>query len=254
MRYRGYYYDTGTNLYYLQSRYYDANIGRFINADDADRLTEKQETIIQYNIFSYCENNPIIFLDYNGEKKRKKTNRKFNYFVVYYRDKTSNFEEQANYMKKTKYKNKDCYTVYFKSKAEFKSIWDRIGNNAIDIHLYVHGNAGQLCFKGEDMSESEMYYMSYKNIKGKVYLYSCNGGTSIKNGWSVAARLAKLLKGKKVRAVVNGSVYYRALNQIFARWPLTKEKNAYWADFYLVYGENYGIYRKKVGGRGKMPE
>ena len=38
LRYRGYYYDTGTNLYYLQSRYYDANIGRFINADDAELL------------------------------------------------------------------------------------------------------------------------------------------------------------------------------------------------------------------------
>ena len=32
-RYRGYYYDTETKLYYLQSRYYDPEIGRFINAD-----------------------------------------------------------------------------------------------------------------------------------------------------------------------------------------------------------------------------
>ena len=38
LRYRGYYYDTDTGLYYLQSRYYDSNIGRFINADDAELL------------------------------------------------------------------------------------------------------------------------------------------------------------------------------------------------------------------------
>ena len=31
--YRGYVYDTGTSLYYLQSRYYDPNMGRFLNAD-----------------------------------------------------------------------------------------------------------------------------------------------------------------------------------------------------------------------------
>lgn len=34
IRYRGYYYDTETGLYYLQSRYYDPHTGRFINADD----------------------------------------------------------------------------------------------------------------------------------------------------------------------------------------------------------------------------
>ena len=33
-RYRGYYYDNETGLYYLQSRYYDPNVGRFINADE----------------------------------------------------------------------------------------------------------------------------------------------------------------------------------------------------------------------------
>ena len=38
LRYRGYYYDTDTGLYYLQSRYYDSNIGRFINADEAEFL------------------------------------------------------------------------------------------------------------------------------------------------------------------------------------------------------------------------
>jgi RHS repeat-associated protein len=36
IRYRGYYYDSETGLYYLQSRYYDPELGRFINADDVD--------------------------------------------------------------------------------------------------------------------------------------------------------------------------------------------------------------------------
>ena len=62
LRYRGYYLDTDTNLYYLQSRYYDANIGRFINADDAESLCYGIESL-----FTYCNNNPINCIDYTGE-------------------------------------------------------------------------------------------------------------------------------------------------------------------------------------------
>ena len=62
LRYRGYYYDTDTGLYYLQSRYYDSNIGRFINADDSSMLLNNV-----YNLYAYCENNPINHIDSNGK-------------------------------------------------------------------------------------------------------------------------------------------------------------------------------------------
>ncbi len=62
LRYRGYYYDTDTNLYYLQSRYYDSNIGRFINADDSSMLLNNV-----CNLFAYCENNPIKHTDPSGK-------------------------------------------------------------------------------------------------------------------------------------------------------------------------------------------
>ncbi len=67
LRYRGYYYDTDTNLYYLQSRYYDSNIGRFINADDAEMITEEQnDNILQYNLFTYTFGNFINYTDAYG--------------------------------------------------------------------------------------------------------------------------------------------------------------------------------------------
>ena len=57
IRYRRYYYDTETGLYYLQSRYYDPDTGRFINADDVAFLGATGTTL-SCNLFAYCENNP----------------------------------------------------------------------------------------------------------------------------------------------------------------------------------------------------
>ena len=63
--FRGYYYDQETGLYYLQSRYYDPEIGRFINADDVAYLGVSS-TPLGYNLFTYCENNPIDRIDLDG--------------------------------------------------------------------------------------------------------------------------------------------------------------------------------------------
>ena len=63
-RYRGYYYDAETGLYYLNSRYYDPSIGRFINADDISYI---QPTDINgLNLFAYCGNNPVMYTDPEG--------------------------------------------------------------------------------------------------------------------------------------------------------------------------------------------
>ena len=64
-RYRGYYYDEETSLYYLQSRYYDATVGRFINCDAVDCLING-ETANTLNEFAYCENDPVDNDDPNG--------------------------------------------------------------------------------------------------------------------------------------------------------------------------------------------
>ncbi len=61
-RYKGYYYDTETSLYYLQSRYYDPDTGRFISADG-----QLNGGVLGYNMFAYCENNPINESDPSGD-------------------------------------------------------------------------------------------------------------------------------------------------------------------------------------------
>lgn len=64
--YRGYNYDVSTGLYYLQSRYYNPAYGRFLNADTTDILETTKGTIHGANLFAYCNNNPVMNVDYNG--------------------------------------------------------------------------------------------------------------------------------------------------------------------------------------------
>ena len=67
--YRGYCYDYDMGMYYLQSRYYDPNTGRFINADDTNYLNATG-TVLGCNLFAYCENDPVNNVDPRGNKKR----------------------------------------------------------------------------------------------------------------------------------------------------------------------------------------
>ena len=62
-RYRGYYYDTETQLYYLQSRYYNPATGRFINADG---YISTGTGLIGHNMYAYCNNNPVMYTDESG--------------------------------------------------------------------------------------------------------------------------------------------------------------------------------------------
>ena len=66
LRYRGYYYDSETGYYYLQSRYYDANICRFINADTYKYAKLQKNDFAGYSLFTYCCNDPINYSDPTG--------------------------------------------------------------------------------------------------------------------------------------------------------------------------------------------
>ena len=63
LRYRGYYYDSETKLYYLQSRYYNPVWGRFLNADG---IIGANGDLTSNNLFAYCSNNPVMFADPSG--------------------------------------------------------------------------------------------------------------------------------------------------------------------------------------------
>ncbi|MBO5906564.1 MAG: RHS repeat-associated core domain-containing protein [Clostridia bacterium] len=63
-RYRGYYYDADLGLYYLNSRYYDAVVGRFINPDAV--MASVCGDLRGSNFYAYCFNNPVNMSDSDG--------------------------------------------------------------------------------------------------------------------------------------------------------------------------------------------
>ena len=66
LRYRGYVYDQETNLYYLKSRYYNPQWGRFLNADS---FASTGQGLTGNNMFAYCGNDPINFADTAGTRR-----------------------------------------------------------------------------------------------------------------------------------------------------------------------------------------
>ena len=64
IRYRGYYYDTETGLYYLKSRYYDPEVCRFMNSD---AFVSTEQGVVGTNMFAYCGNDPVNRVDPTGQ-------------------------------------------------------------------------------------------------------------------------------------------------------------------------------------------
>ena len=88
LRYRGYYYDTETQLYYLQSRYYSPDLMRFISQDDPV-FSNAQSQPFGSNLYVYCMGNPVNLADAVGYQpewagaicKKAKSTWIYKYFV-----------------------------------------------------------------------------------------------------------------------------------------------------------------------------
>lgn len=69
-RYRGYYFDQEIGLYYLQSRYYNPVVGRFVNTDLIE-IVAFDQNVMSHDLFAYCENEPVFNCDFYGYVKTR---------------------------------------------------------------------------------------------------------------------------------------------------------------------------------------
>ena len=101
IRYRGYYYDTETGYYYLQSRYYDPSICRFINSDAPEIAKISKGITAGSNSFAYCNNNPINDSDPSGAFSSKDIKNFFSQVFKWIKNKiTSAIKNRIGYYKK----------------------------------------------------------------------------------------------------------------------------------------------------------
>ena len=208
LRYRGYYYDTDTGLYYLQSRYYDSNIGRFINADSADMISKNA-----LNLFSYCACNPIMYVDSNG------------YYRAYIFS-NAQFYNESKYIRdslKRYFKNNLSSNLYKLNTAKkFIKKWNAI-KSADVIVLNAHADQKQIF---DDLTRNKIFNkLCILKCKALIIL-GCNAGHYNYIWNNVAYNFSLSITGTVVAS--DGTVYSESTypyNSKIVREPYFESRN-----------------------------
>lgn len=126
-RYRGYVWDDETGLYYLRSRYYNPEWGRFQNSDV---IIENKKTILSNNSMNYCTNNPITYLDNGGMSKT------YVYYYSYTENDSDTIEEAFNspYFDPV---DPSVIMIGVQNRVEFVRYWNSMDSNVTDIYIFM---------------------------------------------------------------------------------------------------------------------
>ena len=178
-RYRSYYYDEETQLYYLNSRYYNPEIGRFINAD---KYINASKTIISNNLFVYADNCTINYSDENGNsmvsvliKSVKKSVRKIikvirkikssiNQYKVSIQEKKEATKELADKFKETLKINSRAFQDDKDPLQKLLVFRNSFTNGStFDIKLYSTWRGKKIYYEGEWMEDQDLgnYHYGY---------------------------------------------------------------------------------------------
>lgn len=204
IRYRGYYCDTETGYYYLQSRYYDPSICRFINADIPEVAEISKDIIDGMNLFAYCSDNPVNNYDFDGYKQTKITYK--NVYIFYDPD---DFYRQAkdeqNYWKK-KIRYSIVQIVSIRNRSSFIQYWNsKVKKDSIVVWIF-HGGPYHIHTTRDDFTSQYVSKLVNFSID-ELYIYACNcGHKDVK--YNIANRLkSRLTRTKKIYAM-DGSISY----------------------------------------------
>ncbi len=252
IRYRGYYYDSETGYYYLQSRYYDPEICRFINADLPDYAKEQKNETAGINLFVYCCNDAVNGSDPSGNKKSHRV------YIIY---DNSYFKTQAMHEKKKWKAKAKSYTVTMfspPSKKSFVSYWNKNVSSASTVVIISHGSPRYIGL-GDGFRNTNVCELNNKSINS-LYIYACNcGHKDVKNNIAVVLK-NRLTKTKKIYAMDGSISYYPPFHHFEYKYykprlsfdqrafyddakPYrVKDINGFWHYYYRI---PYGLYRVK---------
>lgn len=237
-RYKSYYYDNETGLYYLKYRYYDSKTGRFINTDNLE-YTANNNT--DYNLYAYCCNDPVNNFDPEG-----KASLRVRLFTI-----SEFFEETRDYLKDDLYDT--GHIVYTQicisdSRSKFIEWWNSL--NGYDIAIINTHGVPQMLVTNESIeslinSNIVNTRLNYVNVKVVVVL-GCNCGHFSIND-NIALVLSKRVLGGIVLAsdgtvltdksngflgLENSVKYTSVADDIFLKWATnggnTRETNYGW--------------------------
>ena len=191
-RYRGYVYDSETELYYLQSRYYDPLTGRFVNADAPNYTDTFSGSPLSTNMFAYCENNAISGYDPSGNWDKSvhiSLNKRIGFSKVTY---------QASYLADEYFYSGGGYSSPFHSRDGKHSpsaleIVKKIYNLAVGLAKeYNNGSKSKVkfCYSNEQVNGAKKLPINYfAYLKKSNWTYN----TSIKR----ARKLLSYLNGNQ---------------------------------------------------------
>ena len=220
-RYRGYYYDEDTSFYYLQSRYYDPVTCKFINIDEPAILFETAGSVLSAHLWDYCENNPIMYVDYTGNKKTSIT-----IFI------TSDFLTWSTRIRDELAKafpRYSCLIHSYNSSAKFSNKWNKLKNQDVVVIL-AHGTYDSLQY----LSPSNIQKLKRINCKLLVIL-GCNCGHYDYTNLNIAYEFSKKITGVAIAS--DGTVI---LNYYKKRLKLSSIANSEFFDQSRKYRPNKG--------------
>ncbi len=215
-RYRSYYYDNETGLYYAESRYYDPQTGRFINAD-------KIETIVwdytNLNMYVYCGNDPVNYYDPSGE-----TPIYIKTFISedIYTD--SELDDDCIRLMSTNTawinglkEGGKSGTYVISCAQEFIDRWNSMLEMTILI-INAHGTPTSMTFGITSFNISDVSKLNYRNIRC-VWLISCNTGHYNYKMENMAYALCKKTSGAVIapdglaKPGASGDHYYAVVDE-----------------------------------------
>ena len=194
LTYRGYVYDAETDLYYLESRYYDPAVERFINGD---ALTSTGQGIVGNNMFVYCGNNPAIRIDKSGH--RYSNTEIHNLVLKDICDNHPTMTQKETYMK---YKNKYLWHTY-----GYCDLYDTQSGEVWEVKRFM---GGITCTKFAASQQLQNY------VNNGILVYNpslklCTGGTYTTIDTTVFEVMDKDMSGSYVIAywdAGDGIIFY----------------------------------------------